>query len=460
MKSVNKLIVTYHSRSVGTLSMTPDNRLCAFQYDREWLANGFSISPLDLPLKPDLFIAKPQPFWGNFGIFEDSLPDGYGRYLLHRLLKKQGVNDSELTPLQRLSIVGTSGMGALCYIPETYIGEEKSLPTLDCLQQMALDILSEKSYEDEEVLYFNSGNSGGCRPKCLLHDTEGAWLVKFRHTYDPKDMGAMEYRYNEVARKCGITVPDFKLMDGKYFATKRFDIENGIRYHIATAGALLNESIMQPRLDYKTLLHLVGYLTQDPKQVDEMFRRMVFNVLTDNKDDHAKNFSFIYKEGNWALAPAYDLTRCNNGYNGEHATSVNNHGNPTIEDMLIVGESIRIPRKKGKEMIVTIAEGCAELLSKDYSAAAFWHPSVLLILGDAIIPNHFYCNFVLPHSQCYREDCGRSRFLSFLQVRQLKGHKMHNYCYCMIYVQTKSLLLYIDHFLVIKWPYRNIWELE
>ena len=204
MKSVNKLIVTYHSRSVGTLSMTPDNRLCAFQYDREWLANGFSISPLDLPLKPDLFIAKPQPFWGNFGIFEDSLPDGYGRYLLHRLLKKQGVNDSELTPLQRLSIVGTSGMGALCYIPETYIGEEKSLPTLDCLQQMALDILSEKSYEDEEVLYFNSGNSGGCRPKCLLHDTEGAWLVKFRHTYDPKDMGAMEYRYNEVARKCGI----------------------------------------------------------------------------------------------------------------------------------------------------------------------------------------------------------------------------------------------------------------
>ena len=244
MKSVNKLIVTYHSRSVGTLSMTPDNRLCAFQYDREWLANGFSISPLDLPLKPDLFIAKPQPFWGNFGIFEDSLPDGYGRYLLHRLLKKQGVNDSELTPLQRLSIVGTSGMGALCYIPETYIGEEKSLPTLDCLQQMALDILSEKSYEDE------------------------------------------------------------------------------------------------------------------------MFRRMVFNVLTDNKDDHAKNFSFIYKEGNWALAPAYDLTRCNNGYNGEHATSVNNHGNPTIEDMLIVGESIRIPRKKGKEMILTIAEGCAELLSK------------------------------------------------------------------------------------------------
>ncbi|WP_408912821.1 hypothetical protein [Bacteroides sp. BFG-257] len=89
------------------------------------------------------------------------------------MLKKQGVNDGELTPLQRLSIVGTSGMGALCYIPETYVGEEKTLPELDNLQQIALDVLSEKSDKDEEVLYFNSGNSGGYCPKCLLQDVEG-----------------------------------------------------------------------------------------------------------------------------------------------------------------------------------------------------------------------------------------------------------------------------------------------
>lgn len=118
MKLINKLTVTYHEQTVGELTMTPDNRLCAFQYDKEWLANGFSISPLELPLKPDLFIAQPEPFWGNFGIFEDSLPDGYGRYLLNRLLKKQGVNDMDLTPIQRLSIIGCSGMGALCYIPD------------------------------------------------------------------------------------------------------------------------------------------------------------------------------------------------------------------------------------------------------------------------------------------------------------------------------------------------------
>ena len=158
MKLVNKLTVTYHNRTVGTLSMTPDNQFCAFQYDKDWLASGFSVSPLDLPLKSDLFIAKAEPFWGNFGIFEDSLPDGYGRYLLNRLLKKQGIDDKDLSPIQRLSIIGSSGMGALCYIPETYIGEKKSLPELDNLQQKALDVLSEKSDKDEDVLYFNSGN--------------------------------------------------------------------------------------------------------------------------------------------------------------------------------------------------------------------------------------------------------------------------------------------------------------
>lgn len=366
MKLVNKLFVLYHDKKVGELTMTPNNRFCAFQYDKEWLITGFSISPLDLPLKPDLFIARPEPFLGNFGIFEDSLPDGYGRYLLNRLLLKQGIDDSRLTPIQRLSIVGISGMGALCYLPESYIGEEKALPGLDHLQQMALDLLSEKTDTGEDVLYFNSGNSGGCQPKCLWNDEQGAWLVKFRHTYDPKDMAQMEFRYNEIARKCGINVPDFKLIQGKYFASKRFDIENGKRLHIATAGALLNESIYTPRLDYKTLLHLTGYLTQDSAQVDEMFRRMVFNVLTDNKDDHAKNFSFICRDGKWLLSPAYDLTLCLEGYNGEHATSVNNNGKPTLEDMLTVGETIRIPRKKGMEIINSITDNCQEILSKEF----------------------------------------------------------------------------------------------
>lgn len=181
-----------------------------------------------------------------------------------------------------------------------------------------------------------------------------------------KDIGIQEYQYNKAARRCGIDVPDFKLMEGRYFATRRFDLEQGERLHVATAGALLGVSIEQLNLDYKTLLHLTGYLTQNPLQVEEMFRRMAFNVLTDNKDDHAKNFAFRYRQGKWELAPAYDLTLYAQGHRGEHATSVNGQGRPSIEDMLTVGESIRINKQRGMEIIRETARGCAEILSQDY----------------------------------------------------------------------------------------------
>ena len=366
MNSISKIIVRYHGKKVGELGMTPDGTRCAFRYDDEWLVSGFSISPLDLPLKPDLFIAKPQPFFGNFGIFEDSLPDGYGRYLLNRMLRQHGIDDMSLTPLQRLSIVGHTGMGALCYEPETKLGNVADNTSLAALQELALEVLAEKNDKDAALLYYNSGNSGGCRPKCLYHDSEGDWLVKFRHVYDTKDLGLIEFKFNEAAQRCGVEVPDFKLFDGRFFATKRFDVASGERLHVATAGALLNESIHLPKLDYKTLLHLTGYLTQDPKQVEAMFRLMAFNVLTDNKDDHAKNFSFIHRNGKWRLAPAYDLTPYPEGYHGEHATSVNGNGRPTIEDMLAVGEDIRIPKKRCLEILDFVRKNCGEVLSKDY----------------------------------------------------------------------------------------------
>ena len=118
LKNIDKLLVKYHGRLVGTLMMSPDSESAVFQYADEWLANGFSISPVELPLNNKLFIAPRTPFYGNFGIFEDSLPDGYGRYLLNRLLKEQGIDDFSLSPLQRLAIVGNAGMGALCYEPD------------------------------------------------------------------------------------------------------------------------------------------------------------------------------------------------------------------------------------------------------------------------------------------------------------------------------------------------------
>ena len=368
MKNIDKITVKYHGLEVGTLSLTPDNRLCAFEYNKNWLMEGFSISPLELPLKPGLFVAKPQPFNGNFGIFEDSLPDGYGRYLLHKTLLKEGVDDRNLSALDKLSLVGNGGMGALTYEPHTQVKMKEGRCDFDALQAKALEVLQEQQDTDAGLLLYNSGNSGGCRPKAIFSDDEGYWLVKFRHIYDPKDIGQQEYHYNEVARKCGIDVPDFKLVGGKYFATKRFDLtSSGERVHMATAGGLLCVSLSNPVLDYSNLLALTGYLTQSSAEVEEMYRRMVFNYLTDNKDDHCKNFSFaVKKDGQgkwcWHLAPAYDLTLCADGYNGQHATSVNGSGKPTIQDFIAVGTKIKIAENRCREIIRQVRENCGDLL--------------------------------------------------------------------------------------------------
>lgn len=368
MVKIDRLKVWYHDAIVGILSLTPDNRLCAFEYDKNWLAAGFSISPLELPLKSGVFIAKAHPFHGNFGIFEDSLPDGYGRYLLHKALLRKGTNDMDLTALDRLSLVGNDGMGALTYTPCTTFGTKQEITDYDLLQEKVLEVLKEKQDNDAGLLLYNSGNSGGARPKAVFSDNEGHWIIKFRHLYDPKNMGAQEYHYNEIARKCGITVPDFRLTNGKYFTTRRFDIDKtGERIHTATAGGLLCVSSENPILDYSNLLALTGFLCQKARDVEEMYRRMVFNYFTDNKDDHCKNFSFLMKKDTagkwcWQLAPAYDLTLCTEGYNGKHATSVNGKGFPELTDFLAVGTKIKMKENRCREIIEEVRASCGDLL--------------------------------------------------------------------------------------------------
>lgn len=371
MNNIDRLTVKYHGEIVGVISLTPGDKRLAFEYDPRWLAEGFSISPLELPLKTGLFLAKPTTLYGDFGIFEDSLPDGYGRYLLHKALMREGIDDRKLTAIERLSIVGNSGMGALTYEPEAIISTGKDITDFDLLQEKALEVLKEQQDTDAGLLLYNSGNSGGCRPKAVFSDAEGHWLVKFRHTYDPKDMGLQEYHYNEIARKCGIDVPDFKLTNGKYFTTKRFDLtDDGERIHTATAGGLLCLSLSEPVLDYSNLLALTGYITQKPKYVEEIYRRMVFNYLTDNKDDHCKNFSYqVRKDSNgkfiWHLAPAYDLTLCTEGYNGQHATSVNSTGYPTLQDFIAVGTKIKMSEKRCREIFDEVYQKCGDLLLND-----------------------------------------------------------------------------------------------
>jgi len=356
--------VFYRDVFAGTLQRDPATGTCVFEYDARWLSGGFSLSPTELPLQSGLFYADKEKLGGRFAVFEDSLPDGYGLYLLDRLLRKEGSSLKELSPLQRLSIIGKSGMGALSYVP-VMPGFDKQHEIiepeqLDVLQEEALKVLSEKEPVDEDLLYYNSANSGGARPKTALRAKDGShWLVKFRHVYDPKDVGKSEYLYMKTAGECGVTIPRIGLVRDRYFAVERFDIDpTGRRLHVATAAALLKTDFRNQDVDYTNLLALTGYLTQDPVQVEEMFRRMVVNLVAINKDDHAKNFSFICRDGKWELAPAYDITYSPEGSNGEHATSLFYDGNPGLDLVLKAGTGIRIPKDRCLEIINEVEQVC------------------------------------------------------------------------------------------------------
>lgn len=368
MIDVKKINVLLRDEPVGTLQRDPANGVCVFEYDKGWLANGFSLSPTELPLQSGLFYADKDKFGGGFAVFEDSLPDGYGLYLLDRMLRKQNTSLMELNPLQRLSIIGTAGMGALTYLP-MMTGfhaqkEQEDIAQLDHLQEEALKVLSEKGVGDESYLYYNSANSGGARPKTALRSRDGShWLVKFRHVYDPEDIGKSEFLYMKTARACGITIPRIGLVKDRYFAIERFDFApDGKKRHVVTAAALLKTDFRKQDVDYINLLALTGYLTQDPGQVEEMFRRMVMNLVAVNKDDHSKNFSFLCDDGKWSLAPAYDITYSPLGSNGEHATSLFYNGNPGFDLVLKAGTEIRIPESTCRTIIKEVEETCEKHL--------------------------------------------------------------------------------------------------
>jgi len=368
MVDVKKIQVLYRNLPVGILQMDASRGVCVFEYEKSWLADGFSLSPTELPLQSGLMYADKDKLGGVFATFEDSLPDGYGLYLLDRILRKQGSSLEEITPLQRLSIIGNGGMGALTYQPVMTgfqaQAELEGEQQLDYLQEEALKVLSEKSGGNASLLYYNSSNSGGARPKTVMKAQDGShWLVKFRHTYDPADIGQTELLYMQTARECGITIPRIGLVRDKYFAIERFDYApDGQRLHVLTASALLKTDFRNQDVDYTNLLALTGYLTQDPIQVEEMFRRMVMNLVAVNRDDHAKNFSFIFDAGKWSLAPAYDITYSPAGTNGEHATSLFYHGNPGLDLVLKAGTGIRIPESRCLEIIRQVQSVCEKRL--------------------------------------------------------------------------------------------------
>lgn len=361
MREINSLCVKYHDRTVGTLAETKEGK-GAFQYDREWLENGFSISPLSLPLDDRVFIPKSDTLEGLFGVFADSLPDGWGRLLVDRMLLSKKIDVSSVRLIERLGIVGTTGMGAIEYFPELVGFNEQEKMNLDQLSQECERILKEESSESLDTLFQLGGSSGGARPKVLISVDGEAWIVKFPSSYDRKTIGEEEYRYMKCAEECRISVPEVKLFPsdyGKgYFGAKRFDRQNGQKIHMVTVSGLLETSHRIPNLDYNDLMKLTYILTKDSRELEQMYRRMCFNVFAHNRDDHSKNFSYLYeeKEERWMLSPAYDLTY-SNSIGGEHATCVDGNGrNPQKADLYQVGKRVGISQTKVRRIAEEIEE--------------------------------------------------------------------------------------------------------
>lgn len=350
MTPVDVVEVYHQGVRVGRLAQT-NERLCAFEYDNAFLKTGFSISPLFLPLRQGVFVAKATPFGGNFGVFDDSLPDGWGSLLLDRYLKSKGVDLSRLTVLQRLALVGSNGRGGLEYFPDHSISTQEDFVHFDQLAHAAEKILTtEYAGEGLETLFRQGGSPGGARPKVFVKIDGKEWLVKFRTGTDPVEIGKTEYDYAQLAVRCGIKMPETRLFEGKYFATERFDRQPQGKVHTVSAAGLLHADYRIPSLDYSVLLKLCLHLTRNMEEVKALFRQLVFNVHISNRDDHAKNFSFQFDGKNWHLSPAYDLLP-SAGFNGFHTTTINNQGNPVLNDMLVIADEVGITRKQAMEIV-------------------------------------------------------------------------------------------------------------
>ena len=364
MDRLKKLNVFYHDIPVGTLALY-QNRLAAFEYDKEWISSGFSISPFSLPLEPKVFMPKQDPFDGLFGVFADSLPDGWGRLLVDRLLRRNGIDPELIGNLDRLAIVGDSGMGALTYRPVIKLNESDKMLSYDEIARECKRILHDDASGDLDFLFAKGGSSGGARPKILTKVDGEEWIIKFPSTQDKSDIGRQEYDYALCAVECGIQMEEVRLFPSEiccgYFGVKRFDRsgpEGMNRLHMLSVSGMLETSHRIPNLDYDLLMRLTLQLTKDMGECMRLFRLMCFNVFAHNRDDHSKNFSYLYLENErrWTLAPAYDLTY-SYSIGGEHATTVHGNGrDPGMKDVLAVAGQIGLNGREARMAAEEIRE--------------------------------------------------------------------------------------------------------
>lgn len=367
-----KVGLRFNDETLPVGRLAKRDRKIYFEYENSFIDRDLEISPIECALKPGLHSYDPSLFEGLPGVFNDSPPDGWGRLLLDRQMRHLGISPEALSPLDRLAHVGSTGMGALVYEPDYTSKVSDNKVDIALLAEHVRKILDGEASDVLGELIALNGSSSGARPKAVIglhknrrdaiHATSRLradyepWLVKFANTDDGADAGAIEYVYALMAHDAGLIMPDVHLFPSQkgsgYFAVKRFDRQNGKRLHMHTACGLLHSDFRMPSLDYEDLVALTMKLTRNIKEVEKMYRLAVFNVFAHNRDDHAKNFSFLMDAtGEWNLSPAYDLT-FSSGPNGEQSTMVMGEGrNPGKADLIRLGLEAKLPQSTIDEIM-------------------------------------------------------------------------------------------------------------
>jgi serine/threonine-protein kinase HipA len=373
---MSQITVRYLGQKVGRLAETPTG--LAFEYDPAFIATGHELSPFTLPLRPGVQMRGGERLPG---LLDDSLPDAWGRRVMLEWFRQQGTAGHAVTPLAMLAFVGAHGMGALTYEPARDADEHPwTAVSLDTLQAAALR--AEQAGEiDLNVLAGVGSSAGGARPKALIGlsrkgpgpavagagevpTTHDAWLVKF-DTSPENSEGPMEEAFALMARAAGVEMPETRLLETKsggkvrrHFAVKRFDREGAERIHHHTLAAMLQ--VGSGDLNYETFLRVTRRLTQDESEVSRAFRRAAFNVLASNRDDHGKNHGFLYRNRQWQLGPAYDLTFSSAQQLPERGMAILGERRAAgVEHLLRLAENEGLARRSAEGIIEEVRAGIA-----------------------------------------------------------------------------------------------------
>jgi serine/threonine-protein kinase HipA len=347
-----------------------------FRYTSEYLKHpeAFPLDPLNLPLSAEIYDAK-RPWAGVHGVFEDSLPDDWGRKLMIRHYK---LSRSEQRIPNLLRLLGKKGLGALSYMEEESPGPETNSVSSRHLQELAL--LVEKfeqeptaAADNELSLLFQAGSSpGGARPKALVEDENGSFLAKFASTKDELDVVSLEAAAMELGRRAGIETSETRLMPlgttKKCLLVKRFDINAaGGRNHLVSMKTLLKADDYY-YAGYRDLAEVIRHISSQPvRDLHKLYRQMVFNVMIGNTDDHLKNFLMLHDDTGWRLSPAFDLIP-NIGFNREHVLRIGlDTRPPDLETLLAESKHFGIKRRQQSLYIIEEVHAAVSEWSKIFN---------------------------------------------------------------------------------------------